>query len=117
MSKFVPLEISAEDLERLGIMENQQVVVRSETGAMENIWVRSFPKIKPGNVLMYYPEANVLVPRAVDPLSKTPSFKNVAVWLEVMHGVPKPTAPAPPFLADGSNTATSSSTMANMRAC
>jgi hypothetical protein len=30
---------------------------------------------------MYYPEANVLVPRAVDPESGTPAFKNVAVEL------------------------------------
>jgi hypothetical protein len=28
---------------------------------------------------MYYPEANVLVPRVVDPQSRTPLFKNVIV--------------------------------------
>lgn len=28
---------------------------------------------------MYYPEANVLVPRDVDPRSKTPAFKAVLV--------------------------------------
>ena len=28
---------------------------------------------------MYYPEANVLVPRDVDPRSKTPAFKSVLV--------------------------------------
>jgi hypothetical protein len=31
---------------------------------------------------MYYPEANVLVPRDVDPQSKTPAFKSVLI--EVM---------------------------------
>jgi hypothetical protein len=31
---------------------------------------------------MYYPEANVLVPRAIDPDSKTPAFKSVAVSVE-----------------------------------
>jgi anaerobic selenocysteine-containing dehydrogenase len=30
---------------------------------------------------MYYPEANVLVPRKLDPRSKTPAFKNVEVTL------------------------------------
>ena len=32
---------------------------------------------------MYYPEANVLVPRHLDPLSRTPAFKNVPVTLEL----------------------------------
>jgi hypothetical protein len=32
---------------------------------------------------MYYPEANVLVPRNLDPLSRTPAFKNVPVTLEL----------------------------------
>jgi hypothetical protein len=31
---------------------------------------------------MYYPEANVLVPRSTDPLSRTPAFKGVEVWIE-----------------------------------
>ena len=28
---------------------------------------------------MYYPEANALVPRRVDPQSRTPAFKSVAI--------------------------------------
>ncbi len=35
--------------------------------------------VRPGNAVMYYPEANVLVPRDVDPRSKTPAFKSVTV--------------------------------------
>jgi anaerobic selenocysteine-containing dehydrogenase len=31
---------------------------------------------------MYYPEANVLVPRHADPQSKTPAFKCVLVKIE-----------------------------------
>ena len=31
---------------------------------------------------MYFPEANVLVPRDVDPQSKTPAFKSVLVTVE-----------------------------------
>jgi hypothetical protein len=37
--------------------------------------------IRAGNLAMYYPEANVLVPRRLDPVSKTPSFKGVAAKL------------------------------------
>ncbi len=33
---------------------------------------------------MYFPEANVLVPRDCDPASKTPAFKNVLVTLEAL---------------------------------
>jgi hypothetical protein len=30
---------------------------------------------------MYYPESNVLVPRVVDPKSRTPNFKNIIVTI------------------------------------
>ena len=36
----------------------------------------------PGNLAMYYPEANVLVPREIDPDSGTPAFKSVVVRVE-----------------------------------
>ena len=49
---------------------------------MPNILVRSFPEIRVGNALMYYPEANVLVPRYADPQSKTPAFKCILVTVE-----------------------------------
>ena len=35
--------------------------------------------VRPGNAVMYYPAANTLVPRDVDPRSKTPAFKSVLV--------------------------------------
>jgi molybdopterin-dependent oxidoreductase alpha subunit len=71
------------DIERLGLTADQRVTVSSETGSLANILVRPFPEIKAGNALMYYPEANVLVPRRLDPASKTPAFKSVAITLEV----------------------------------
>ncbi len=76
--------VHPDDIERLGLKADQRVTVRSEAGAMAGIIVRAFPKIKPGNALMYYPEANVLVSRRVDPLSKTPAFKGIPIWLEGM---------------------------------
>jgi anaerobic selenocysteine-containing dehydrogenase len=70
--------ISREDLERLGLRPNQLVTVRSAVGELRRQLVRGYD-IRPGNALMYYPEANVLVPGDVDPLSKTPAFKSVSV--------------------------------------
>ena len=46
--------------------------------ALRGILVREFD-IRAGNALMYFPEANVLVPTITDPLSKTPGFKGVLV--------------------------------------
>lgn len=70
-----------DDITRLGLSNEQLVTVRSETGAMSGIRVRSFEEIKPGNTLMYYPESNLLVPRHVDGQSKTPAFKSVLVTI------------------------------------
>lgn len=70
------------DIDRLGLHVNQRVTVQSSVGAMPHILVREFD-IRAGNALMYYPEANVLVPAITDPLSKTPAFKAVLITLEV----------------------------------
>lgn len=68
-----------DDISRLQLTEKQQVSVKSASGQLDHIYVYSFPGIKAGNALMYYPEANVLVPRTVDPRSKTPAFKGIAI--------------------------------------
>lgn len=73
------------DIDGLGLRVDQRVTVRSEVGAMRGILVREHD-IRAGNALMYYPEANVLVPKTVDPLSKTPAFKNVLIRLEADGG-------------------------------
>lgn len=67
------------DLARLGLQADQRVTVRSGTGELSHILARSYPDIRPGNALMYYPEANVLVSRYSDPMSKTPAFKGEVV--------------------------------------
>ncbi|MCH7871778.1 MAG: molybdopterin-dependent oxidoreductase, partial [Planctomycetes bacterium] len=72
--------ISEADMARLGLRAEQRITVRSATGEMSGILVRPFA-IKPGNVAMYFPEANVLVPRTADPESRTPAFKAVRVTL------------------------------------
>jgi anaerobic selenocysteine-containing dehydrogenase len=70
------------DIKRMGLREDQRVTVRSETGALKGLLVRTFD-IPPGNASTYYPEANVLIARHVDPQSKTPAFKNIPVTIEV----------------------------------
>lgn len=67
--------IAAEDAARLGFAEGERVVVETEAGALE-VSV-ALVEIRAGNIAMYYPEANAVVPRRIDPRSKTPAFKSV----------------------------------------
>jgi anaerobic selenocysteine-containing dehydrogenase len=69
------------DMTRLGLTRDQRVTVRSAAGALRNQLVRPFD-VRAGNALMYYPEGNALVPRDVDPRSKTPAFKDVLIEIE-----------------------------------
>lgn len=71
-----------DDLRQLGLAPDQPVRVSSAAGSCGPVLARPFADIKPGNALMYYPEANILVPRHFDPRSKTPAFKSVAVRVE-----------------------------------
>ncbi len=70
--------MNATDITGLGLDVDQPVAVESATGRMEQILVRR-ADIRAGNAAMYYPEANVLVPRAADASSRTPAFKNVRI--------------------------------------
>lgn len=79
--------VHPDDVQRLGLTPESRITVRSATGKLENILLRTFDDIKPGNALMYYPEANVLVSRDVDPQSKTPAFKSIVVTLEAHQPV------------------------------
>jgi molybdopterin-dependent oxidoreductase alpha subunit len=72
--------LNPDDIRRLQLVTDQRVTVRSAVGEMPRQIVRPFD-VRAGNALMYYPEANVLVPRDVDPQSKTPAFKSVLVEL------------------------------------
>ena len=74
--------VHPDDIARCRLEPHQRVRVTSMAGAMDNIILWPFPDIRSGNALMYYPEANILVPRSVDPQSKTPAFKNVLITLE-----------------------------------
>jgi molybdopterin-dependent oxidoreductase alpha subunit len=64
------------DAERLRVDEGHRVEVRTEAGSLKA--VVALVDIRPGNLAMYYPEANALVPRRIDEASGTPAFKSVA---------------------------------------
>ncbi len=68
-----------DDMKCRRLAEDQRVTVRSSAGEMRGMLARPFADVRAGNAMMYYPEANVLVPKTVDPDSKTPAFKCVLV--------------------------------------
>lgn len=72
--------MNPDDISRLGLQPDQPVKISSGTGEMRYQRVRPFD-VRCGNVMMYCPEANVLIPRHVDPESKTPAFKNIPVTI------------------------------------
>ena len=74
--------MNADDIKALGIKSGDCVDVQSPHGEMKNVKVFDFG-IPRGNLLAYYPEANVLIGTAHDPRSKTPAFKSVAVNIVV----------------------------------
>jgi molybdopterin-dependent oxidoreductase alpha subunit len=83
-----------DDIDRFGLRDGMRVMVSSDTGRMPGQRVVAFPGIRAGNAAMYYPEVNVLVPRALDPRSKTPGFKCVLVTVTA-----EPAAASLPVLA------------------
>ena len=70
--------MNAEDIADLGIEAGENVLIKSAYGEMQNVKVFAF-NLPRGNVMAYYPEANVLIGTEHDPRSKTPAFKSVAV--------------------------------------
>jgi molybdopterin-dependent oxidoreductase alpha subunit len=70
------------DAHALGLRRDQRVQVVNDTGRL-TVLVR-FAPLPRGNLAMYYPEANVLIPRRIDPLSGTPVFKSTAARIVPM---------------------------------
>lgn len=79
--------LSAADAREIGVDEGDPVSVASGTGSFSA--VAAIVDIRSGNVAMYYPEANVLVDRSLDPESLTPAFKSVVVRLTRGSAVPR----------------------------
>ncbi len=93
--------IHPDDVRRLGLRPGGRCRIRSSAGEMRGQIVSEFDQIRPGNVAMYYPESNVLVPKAADPLSRTPAYKRVAVTLEADDQVVATIRPKPEVVAPG----------------
>lgn len=72
--------MSTADAERRGLREHDPVDVITETGSLRV--VVAIIDIPSGNLAMYFPEANAIVPRRLDPESGTPAFKSIVAWIE-----------------------------------
>lgn len=71
------LFMNQKDITGDGFAEGDQVWVESETGKMKMELMEG--NIRVGNIAMYFPEANAIVPGKIDPQSKTPAFKRIPV--------------------------------------
>ena len=60
---------------------NKTGLNQGDTGTMSGQILMAYP-IKQGNIMMYCPESNILVPLQFDPQPKTPSFNSIEVFLE-----------------------------------
>jgi len=68
------------DMKAAGLTENECVDISNQTGTMRELKIKAFD-IRRGNVMTYFPEANVLIPLQTDPRSQTPAFKSVEVLI------------------------------------
>ncbi|MDA1025068.1 MAG: FdhF/YdeP family oxidoreductase [Planctomycetota bacterium] len=75
-----------DDMAARGIEPDQLVEVTSEIDSMRVV-ARPYD-IARGCACMYYPEANRLVPRAIDRSSRTPAFKSIPVLVEAFSPAP-----------------------------
>ena len=69
--------MSTEDIKSNELQAGNKVLVESSVGSMSVELIKG--AVRRGNVAMYFPEANEIVPGRVDPKSKTPSFKRTQV--------------------------------------
>lgn len=73
--------IHPDDIAAAGFADGDCVTLVSDYGRMPGVTLKAYD-IARGSVMAYYPEANVLVGRAVDPRSRTPSFKATPIRIE-----------------------------------
>jgi anaerobic selenocysteine-containing dehydrogenase len=70
--------MNLQDMASLGVEPGDRVTLRSAQGVMRDVEVYECD-LPRGNLLAYFPEANVLTGTAVDPRSRTPAFKATPV--------------------------------------
>lgn len=77
--------MNPDDIAALRLEPGASCDIRSAQGEMRGVKVFAFG-LNRGDVLAYYPEANILTSTAADPRSGTPSFKATPVWIEKSPG-------------------------------
>lgn len=77
--------MNPQDMEKQSLRVDQKVDLVTSTGRMSGVKIKPFD-IRRGNLMTYYPEANILIGNQVDPHSKTPGFKSVPVKVEMHYG-------------------------------
>jgi anaerobic selenocysteine-containing dehydrogenase len=80
-SRWVVL-MNAEDMASRNLVSGDRVTLASDHGRMQAVRVQPFD-LPRGNLMAYFPEANVLVGTEVDPESRTPAFKSTRVRVEL----------------------------------
>jgi anaerobic selenocysteine-containing dehydrogenase len=93
--------IHPDDVRRYGLTDGGRCRIASTAGEMRGQIVAAYDQIRQGCVAMYYPESNVLVPKAADPLSRTPAYKNVAVTIAADDAAAVAVRPAPELVGAG----------------
>ena len=76
--------MNIEDITALGARVGDKVDVQSANGRMSEVAIYAYD-IPRGNVMAYYPEANILTTQSCDPRSKTPAFKRTTVHIETVQ--------------------------------
>lgn len=70
--------MNPDDMKARRLQDGDKIDIESTTGTMQAVSVKAFD-LPEGDLMAYYPEANILVGQAVDPRSRTPAFKSIAV--------------------------------------
>ena len=73
--------MNQKDIQDRNFKNNDLVNLESGVGKMEKVRVREYD-IAPGNIMTYYPEANVLISTETDPRSRTPGYK--LTWVKML---------------------------------
>ena len=73
--------MNPDDMTERRLDEGDAVTLISTQGRMHAVRVQPYD-LPRGDLMAYFPEANVLTSTAVDPRSKTPAFKSTPVWIE-----------------------------------
>lgn len=70
--------MNEKDMQALTLRKGDRLTLASAHGEMRQVAVQAFD-LPAGNMMAYFPEANVLIGRRRDPKSLTPAFKSVPV--------------------------------------